>query len=75
MTTPLQFDAAEDEGPLAGKRVVFAGKLGGMNRREAHQLVQPTSHIAKLLGNVDPGHATPEAMRHVTGRPTDSTGR
>lgn len=36
LETPL----TEEPGPLAGKRVAFIGKLGGVNRREAQQLVR-----------------------------------
>ncbi|MBW3597380.1 MAG: tetratricopeptide repeat protein [Planctomycetes bacterium] len=38
--TFLEDDPLVDEGPLHGKRVALVGKLGGVNRREAQQLVR-----------------------------------
>jgi tetratricopeptide (TPR) repeat protein len=37
MSTPSEQDT---ETPLAGRRVAFLGKLGGVNRRQAHQIVR-----------------------------------
>lgn len=37
MASPVQHETAS---PLDGRRVVFLGKLGGVNRRQAHQIVR-----------------------------------
>lgn len=47
-TTP----ESEPAPPLAGRRVVFLGKLGGMNRREAQQLVR--AHGGIPVDKLDP---------------------
>ncbi len=36
----MSTDFENDQAPLSGRRVAFAGKLGGMTRREAYQLVR-----------------------------------
>ncbi len=43
---------SEPDPPLAGRRVVFLGRLGGMNRREAQQLVR--AHGGVAVDKLDP---------------------
>jgi tetratricopeptide (TPR) repeat protein len=52
MATPTQ---QETESPLTGRRVVFVGKLGGVNRRQAHQIVREHGGVPvdKVSPNVD----------------------
>ena len=56
---------AETDSPISGKRIAFVGKLGGMNRREARELVRkqggtmvekidPTVNLIVIGADVDP---------------------
>ncbi|MFO0262806.1 MAG: BRCT domain-containing protein, partial [Planctomycetota bacterium] len=40
LSEPVAAAATGEAGPLEGRRVAFAGKLGAMNRREAKQVVR-----------------------------------
>jgi tetratricopeptide (TPR) repeat protein len=49
--TQSDSDLSENESPIEGRRVAFVGKLGGMNRREARELVR--RHGGIMVDRVD----------------------
>lgn len=48
----LRSEPLETDSPIANQRVAFVGKLGGMNRREARDLVR--NHGGVMVDQVDP---------------------
>lgn len=48
---PLESEPLESESPIANQRVAFVGKLGGMNRREARELVRRNGGV--MVDRVD----------------------